>query len=44
MGLALPRTAQALQALREHIAMAIGLGTLALLCLSWSPIPRTAVH
>lgn len=44
MRLALPRTAQALQALREHIAMVIGLGTLALLCLSWSPIALLLHH
>lgn len=38
MRVVLSRSAQLLQALREHVAMVIGLGLLALLCLSWSPV------
>lgn len=34
----LSRSVQVLQALREHLAMVIGLSLLALLCLSWSPV------
>lgn len=34
----LSRSFEVLQALREHLAMVIGLSLLALLCLSWSPV------
>ncbi len=44
MRLALSRPIQWLHALREHVAMVLGLGLLALLCLSWSPIALLLRH
>lgn len=44
MRLALARPIELLHALREHVAMVLGLSLLALLCLSWSPIALLLHH
>lgn len=44
MRLTLSRPPQWLQALREHLAMVLGLSLLAALCLSWSPIALVLHH
>lgn len=41
---ALARLRRALHAAREHLSMVLGLGLLALLCLSWSPLALLLYH